>query len=178
MTERLTLRPHRDDDLQAMLTYYADPDVARYLLEEPWTQEYAEAQLTKRIARQHIGAPDQALALVVERDGAVIGDVAMWPADKTLSVAELGWVIHPDAGGKGFATEAVLAVIGLAFGHYGMHRVKAQLDARNTPSARMCERLGMTKEAHLRQDWWSKGEWTDTAVYGLLAAELDGGRDG
>jgi len=49
--------------------------------------------------------------------------------------------------------------------------VKAQLDARNTASARLCERLGMTLEAHLRQDWWSKGEWTDTLVYGLLADE-------
>ena len=49
--------------------------------------------------------------------------------------------------------------------------MKAQLDARNTASARLCERLGMTLEAHLRQDWWSKGEWTDTLVYGLLADE-------
>jgi len=29
----------------------------------------------------------------------------------------------------------------------------------------------VTKEAHLRQDWWSKGEWTDTFVYAVLAAE-------
>jgi aminoglycoside 6'-N-acetyltransferase len=29
----------------------------------------------------------------------------------------------------------------------------------------------MQHEAHLRQDWWSKGEWTDTVVYGMLASD-------
>lgn len=172
-TERLSLRYYRSDDLEPTLAYYSDPDVARYLLEEPWTRTDAEQQITRRMGRHHVGAPNQALALVVELDGGVIGDVAMWPTDERLSAAELGWTFHPAAQGKGYATEAVRAVISLAFGHYGMHRVKAQLDARNTASARMCERLGMSKEAHLRQDWWSKGEWTDTAIYGLLASEAD-----
>jgi aminoglycoside 6'-N-acetyltransferase len=67
----------------------------------------------------------------------------------------------------------VRALIGVAFGIYGMRRVVAQLDARNTSSARLCERVGMTKEAHLRQDCWIKGEWTDHAIYGLLAQEWD-----
>jgi RimJ/RimL family protein N-acetyltransferase len=80
-------------------------------------------------------------------------------------------VFHPDHTGQGFATEAVRAVLGLAFDFYRMHRVVAQLDARNERSARLCERVGMRREGHLRQDWWSKGEWTDTLVYGLLAAE-------
>ncbi|MET3511068.1 RimJ/RimL family protein N-acetyltransferase [Plantibacter flavus] len=29
----------------------------------------------------------------------------------------------------------------------------------------------MRREAHLRQDWWNKGEWTDTVVFGLLASD-------
>jgi aminoglycoside 6'-N-acetyltransferase len=80
-------------------------------------------------------------------------------------------VLHPAHTGQGFATEAVRAVLGLAFDYYGMHRVVAQLDARNVRSARLCERLGMVQEGHLRRDWWSKGEWTDTLVYGMLAEE-------
>lgn len=172
-TERLSLRYYRADDLEPTLAYYSDPDVARYLLEEPWTRVEAERQINKRLGRRHIGGAGQGLALVVELDGAVIGDIAMWPTDDQLAVAELGWVLHPAAQGKGYTTEAVRAVLALAFDHYRMHRVKAQLDARNEASARMCERLGMTKEAHLRQGWWSKGEWTDTLVYGLLATESE-----
>jgi RimJ/RimL family protein N-acetyltransferase len=52
-----------------------------------------------------------------------------------------------------------------------MRRVIAQLDPRNAPSARVCERVGMTREAHLREDYWTKGEWADTLIYGLLARE-------
>lgn len=173
-TERLSLRPYRSTDVDASLAYYADPDVARYLLDEPWTREYAERQVTKRVGRTTIDAPGSALALVVEREGQVVGDLALWPPDATLSRGEIGWVFHPQAAGQGFATEAVRAVLDLAFGHFRMHRVAAQMDARNSASARLAERLGMTREAHLRRDWWSKGEWTDTFIYGLLAEEWRG----
>jgi len=59
-----------------------------------------------------------------------------------------------------------------------VHRVVAQMDARNTASARLAARVGMRQEAHFRRDFWSKGEWTDTLVFGLLASELaDEGED-
>ena len=82
-----------------------------------------------------------------------------------------GLGLHPDASGHGYATEAVRALIGVAFGTYGMRRVVAQIDARNTASARLCHRVGMKQEAHLREDHWAKGEWTDNVIYGLLASE-------
>ncbi|GAB2442862.1 hypothetical protein GCM10027187_01070 [Streptosporangium sandarakinum] len=76
--------------------------------------------------------------------------------------------------GRGFATEAVRALIGVAFERCGMHRVIARLDARNEASARLCQRVGMVKEAHLRRDYWMKGEWADTLIYGLLAEQWHG----
>ena len=108
---------------------------------------------------------------MVEHAGQVIGDVALWCADDTRQRGEMGWAFRPDVTGHGFATEAVRALVDVAFGHYGMQRVFAQLDARNSASARLCERIGMSREAHLRRDWWSKGEWSDTLVYGLLREE-------
>lgn len=174
VTDRLTLRLHRWDDLDALLAYYADAAVARYLLHEPWSPKYAEEQLAKRLAHTGLDGPGTALALAIEQDGRVIGDVTLWTTDGTGKQAEIGWVLHPAHGGRGYASEAAHAVLTAAFDIYRLHRVVARLDARNTASARLCERLGMTKEAHLRQDWWSKGEWTDTAVYGLLAAEWTG----
>src|SRR5690606_40932683 len=56
-----------------------------------------------------------------------------------------------------------------AFDVYGLHRVAAQMDARNSASARLAERVGMRREAHLRSNWWCKGEWTDTLIYARLA---------
>jgi RimJ/RimL family protein N-acetyltransferase len=65
-------------------------------------------------------------------------------------------------------------MIDLAFDHYGVHRVTAQLDARNARSAALCERLGMRRESHKLRDFWSKGEWTDSFEYAVLAEEWRG----
>jgi aminoglycoside 6'-N-acetyltransferase len=171
VTERLTLRGYREDDLEPTLAYYALPEVARYIPFEPWTREDAVEQLKKRLRRTGIDGDERGLGLVVEHGGQVIGDVALWCADDTRQRGEMGWAFRPDVTGHGFATEAVRALVDVAFGRYGMQRVFAQLDARNSASARLCERVGMSREAHLRHDWWSKGEWSDTLVYGLLREE-------
>jgi aminoglycoside 6'-N-acetyltransferase len=170
-TERLLLRTHREDDLEALLGYYSDPEVARYIPWQPWTRADAEEHLQRRVERTGLGGPDDVLGLVVERAGEVIGDVVLWPADDTHERGEIGWAFHPAAAGQGYATEAVRALIDTAFATYGMHRVIAQLDARNAASARLCERVGMTREAYLREDCWTKGAWVDMLVYGLLATE-------
>ncbi|MEU2615719.1 GNAT family protein [Micromonospora sp. NPDC007271] len=173
-TERLLLRQYRVDDVDALLAYYGDPLVARYVPWEPWSREHAAEQVAKRVHRLGITRIDSALALLVEHKGEVVGDVVLWPTDETLSRGEVGWVFHPSMSGRGFATEAVRALIGVAFEHCDMHRVIARLDARNEASARLCQRVGMVKEAHLRQDYWMKGEWADTLIYGLLAEQWPG----
>jgi RimJ/RimL family protein N-acetyltransferase len=170
-TERLILRAHRPDDLEPLLGYYSLPEVARYIPWQPWSREDAEEHLNRRLKRHGIDGKDSALGLVAELDGRVIGDVVLWPADETLARGEMGWAFHPAVAGRGYATEAVWALIRIAFETYGMRRVVAQLDSRNVASAKLCERVGMTREAHLRQDCWAKGEWTDNIVYGLLATE-------
>ncbi|MDO5737577.1 MAG: GNAT family protein [Propionibacteriaceae bacterium] len=170
-TDRLVLRHYRRDDVDALLAFHRDPSVVRYLRDEPWTRAHAEEQVAKRMGFRRIDGPQSRIALVVELQHAAIGVVALWPVDESISIGEVGWIFNPAHGGHGYATEAGRALLRLAFQHYGMHRVTAQLDPRNTASGKVCDRLGMTKEAHLRQDWWNKGEWSDTAVYGILRDE-------
>jgi aminoglycoside 6'-N-acetyltransferase len=165
---------YRVDNVDALLAYYSDPLVARYIPWEPWSRDFAAEVVARRIDSTGITGTESRLALVVEHEGEVVGDVVLWPADETLSRGEMGWAFHPSVSGRGFATEAVRALIGVAFEHCGMHRVIAQVDARNEASARLCERVGMVKEAHLRQDHWAKSEWTDTVIYGLLAEQWHG----
>lgn len=170
-TDRLTLRPFAESDLEALLSYYSRSDVARHLLTRPWAAEDGRAVIAKRMQGLGLETPGRALAVIVEHEGRVVGDVSLWATDETGAKGEVGWVFHPDATGKGFATEAATAVLELGFGRYGMHRVVAQLDARNAASAALCERLGMRLEATQRQDCWSKGEWTDSFVYAALASD-------
>lgn len=170
-TARLTLRSHTTRDAGWLHRIYSQPDVARFLLEEPWTQHDATTHVEQRLTKTDLAGSTGALALVVEHAGTPIGDVHMWFTERERRVAEVGWVIDPDHAGHGFAAEAVQAVLALGFDRYGLHRVAAQMDARNTASAKLAARIGFEHEAHLRQDWWSKGEWTDTLIFGMLATD-------
>ncbi len=175
-TERLVLRRARLDDAEPLHSYFSDPEVCRYLLHEPVSLEDCRTKVeawTTRVDPQEDG---QALWLIAELDGRHIGHVLMILSGKEVSKAEIGWVFHPDAAGRGLATEAAQAMVDTAFGDYGLHRVVARLDPRNTASARLCERLGMRQEAHLRQDWFNKGEWSDTGVFGILRDEWEKAR--
>ena len=174
-TERLVLRTARPEDLAAMLRYNSDADVVRYLPYGVLDEASMAEKLTRLCANTAPQVTDDVLTLVIEHDGALVGDLMLRLKDgDPPSVAEIGWVSHPAHGGHGLVTEGARALVDLAFSHYGLHRVYAQLDPRNTASARLCERLGMTHEAHLRQSFFAKGEWSDTVVYGLLREEWVG----
>lgn len=170
-TDRLRLRLHTPGDAGALCALYSQKDVSRYLLDDPWTEEDAVRHVADRCVKTGMDGDSGALAVVIERDGQVAGDVLLWWTDREHRVAEIGWVLDPAYGGRGLAREAVSAVLDLAFRRYQMHRVAAQMDARNYSSAKLAAAIGMTREAHLRQDWWNKGEWTDTVIYGVLAED-------
>lgn len=170
-TDRLTLRAHTEADLEALLEYESRAEVARYLPFAAWTPETGREHLAKRLERLGLDTPARSLALVVEHEGRVIGDVLLWATDETGTKGEMGWAFHPEVAGLGFATEAAAALLEIGFARHGMHRIIAQMDARNTASARVAERLGMRLEATPRQDYWSKGEWTDSLVYSALASD-------
>ncbi|SNT40231.1 Acetyltransferase (GNAT) domain-containing protein [Rhodococcoides kyotonense] len=111
--------------------------------------------------------------LVVEVDGVVVGNIAAWFAAGRERTVELGWVFAADARGRGYATEAMRALLDdVVFVVPEVHRVIAEMDGRNTASAALAERLGMRREAYFVEDWCCGGQWTDTAVYAMLRREL------
>jgi RimJ/RimL family protein N-acetyltransferase len=59
----------------------------------------------------------------------------------------------------------------LGFVDLGLHRILGRLDARNAASANVLERLGMRREAHILENEFVKGEWTDELLYAMLARE-------
>ena len=69
-------------------------------------------------------------------------------------------------------------MLAFAFEELGLHRVVGRLEPRNTGSARVLEKLGMRREAHLVENEWVKGEWQSELVYALLAREWRRGSAG
>ena len=91
---------------------------------------------------------------------------------------EIGYVLHPEHTRRGYATEAAREMLRVGFEGLGLHRIVGRLDARNIASARVLERLGMRREAHLVENELVKGEWTDEVVYALLSREWRGAATG
>jgi len=170
-TARLSLRRARADDADAVLSYRRLPTVSEWIGAPP-------EGFPARFA-----APERLdLLLMVERDGAIIGDLMVkvgdaWAPPQLASQArgaqaELGWALRPEETGKGYATEGVEAALRICFHDMGLHRVTASCFAANTASHRLMERVGMRREAHTVKDaLHPSGEWMDGYSYALLADE-------
>jgi RimJ/RimL family protein N-acetyltransferase len=172
-TDRLGLRPLSTGDIPDLLAYRSDPEVCRYLPFEPMTQAVLAARLAGDLGRTEITKEGDAMTLGAERlsDGRVIGDVVLFFRSERHAGGEIGYAFHPDVAGQGFATEACTAVLDLAYGELGLHRIVANMDARNIASARLAARLGMRLEAHHVSSEIFKGEWADLLIYALLDDE-------
>ena len=159
--------------MTALLAYRGDPEVCRYLPFEPMTPEVLAARLAGDLGRREITGEGEAVTLGAERivDGRLVGDVVLFFHSERHAAGEIGYVFHPDVAGQGLATEACTAVLDLAFAGLGLHRVVANMDARNAASARLAERLGMRREAHHHSAEMFKGEWSDLLVYAILEEE-------
>ena len=172
-TDRLSLRqidPIRDVD--AVHAYASDEQVCRYIPWTPKTRDEVAAWLPNRCSIS-IAEPGRAafLAVVVRDTDEFVGDVMFrWDSEEN-STAEIGYVIHPDHGGRGYATEAAGELLRLAFEFFDLHRVIARIDERNPASAAVLRKLGMRQEAVLVENEWFKGTWTTEIDYGILQSE-------
>jgi RimJ/RimL family protein N-acetyltransferase len=172
-TDRLTIRPATRDDVEATWRFRRLPEVSRWITRAPADLEGYRPQFdSERLA----------MTLVVELDGAVIGDLMLkvedgWAqaevADRARGVqAELGWVLDPDHAGQGYATEAVRGLMRLCFEDLGLRRVTANCFADNDASWRLMERVGMRREVYnVRESLHRSGDWLDAMGYALLADE-------
>jgi RimJ/RimL family protein N-acetyltransferase len=172
-SERLLLRPLAAADVDALVAYRSIPEVCRYVPFDPMNSSTVLARIEGSWSLRTLEQEGDALILGAERadSGEVIGDLMLRWLSAEHSAGEIGYVFSPAHGGRGYAAEAAHAVLHLAFDDLGLHRVIARVDARNTASARLATRVGMRQEAHLVENEWFKGEWTDELDFGLLTSE-------
>jgi RimJ/RimL family protein N-acetyltransferase len=177
-TERLLLRPYAHGDVDALYAYQRLPEVHRYLYTEPRTRSEVKALVAERAGKGALTEPGQALTLVagLAQTGELVGDCVLFWHSQEHQQGEIGYVFNPAYHGRGLAAEAVGALLRLGFGGLGLHRIAGRLDARNAASARVLERAGLRREAHLVENEFVKGEWTDELIYGILRREWEAGQ--
>jgi RimJ/RimL family protein N-acetyltransferase len=172
-TERLVLRPFTDADFDALYAMRSSPEVARYLYWDPQTEAQVRETLATKRKRLSIHAEGDVLALAAEHraTGEVVADVILQFVSERDSLGEIGYIVHPDHAGQGYATEATRPLLAIAFDDLHLHRVIGQVEARNVASARVLEKLGMRREAHFVENEFVKGEWQSEVVFAILGRE-------
>jgi RimJ/RimL family protein N-acetyltransferase len=145
VTERLTLRRSLPEDASEIARYRSDPMVRRY---QGWGQTDA-ATVRRQIEEMTGRLPGEPGGWVqftaLEREGGtLVGDVGLSPADGEDDVILVGYTIDPAYQGRGYATEAVRALVDYAFDTLGAGLIRAYASAENTPSHRVVEKSGLT----------------------------------
>ncbi|MCI0541624.1 MAG: GNAT family N-acetyltransferase [Verrucomicrobiales bacterium] len=111
------------------------------------------------------------LAIVERPTKTMIGDCGLHCQQEDPRQMELGITLAPDHQGRGYATEALLCVLGFIFDNLDIHRVSAITAAENLAAASLFKRLGFRQEAHFIDHRWIKGGWGNEFVFALLRRE-------
>lgn len=156
-TGRLSFRRWHESDAPVLLDIYSRREVYRFLGSAPRPVHDLEEALSRVESRNGRTHGLDGIWAIVRRDGGdVIGTVLLVPLTRTdgepSDVYEIGWHLHPDAWGRGFATEAAGAVIARAHAG-GLDEVRAVVYADNATSHAVCRRLGMT-QLGLTSEWY------------------------
>ena len=158
-TERLVLRRPRPQDVQAMHEILSDREAMRFWSTLPHAEMAdSETWVASTIAAIESGECDD---FFVELDGTLIGKAGIWHGD------EIGFLFHPGIWGKGYAREALRAVITRAFSDGGRTQIRADVDPRNERCLRLLARLGFRETGRAERTFCIGGEWTDSVYLAL-----------
>ena len=173
-TERLRLRFHVAEDLAPLLALQSREDVTRWLYWSPRSEPEVRESLALKVAATRIAADGDA---VHARDRAQglgrlrgrrrpVGDQPRAPL-RASSASSCTRTTRAAA----TPPRRPRPLLELGFTCFGMRRIVGRTEARNAASARVLEKLGMRREAHLVENEWVKGEWQSELGYALLEAE-------
>ncbi|MDA8372527.1 MAG: GNAT family N-acetyltransferase [Nocardiopsaceae bacterium] len=176
-TERLTLRTFTEGDIEDVYTGITDPDTQRWLPlprpGAPYTRADAREWCLVLAPESRASGDGQHWAVVETETAMFVGSFGltrtMWKAHST----EIGYWVAPWARGRGFATEAVIAISRWALTSLGFQRVELKAAAGNTASRRVAEKSGFGYEGTERNAMPLHRGRTDLAVYSLIPSDLE-----
>lgn len=171
-TQRLYIRPIQSVDAESIFRYRSDSNINKYQGWIPKTILEVNDFIKNKISLE-INVPDTWFQFVIinKLENILIGDIGIHFVDIHGFQVELGITLDKQYHGKGFATEALTAIIDFLIHGLNKRRIIASIDPRNQLSVRLIERLGFRKEAHFKQSILLNDEWVDDLVYAVLKDE-------
>lgn len=176
-TQRLRFRRFTEDDLEAMHSYQSREDYAQHAWRDPRSWEHSVRVIAEhRGPRAFLHDGDTIRYAFGSHDEpeALFGEIVLTLVDAESRQIEVGWVVNPDHAGNGYAGEAAIAAIDASFERLDAHRVFARLDSLNVSSIKVCERIGMRREAELKESHFQLGQWRTELIYAALRSDRIG----
>jgi [ribosomal protein S5]-alanine N-acetyltransferase len=172
LTPRLHLREYRLEDYAALREIDSDPLVQCY--ERPvLTESETRARIQQALEDQNANPKTHyRFAMTMLPSDRLRGRISLTLTQPTIGEYEIGWTVHRQDWGQGYATEGALAVMRFAFIRLKAHRIVAFCHAKNGASERVMEKLGMQREGYLRETRWLNDEWCNELVYAILDREF------
>jgi RimJ/RimL family protein N-acetyltransferase len=148
-----------------------DPDVQRFtFVPSPWVEGFERTWLERYDQGWEEGTR-AGFAIVDAVDGGFLGLAMLVRIDREGREAEAGYLVAPQARGRGVAVRALRVLSDWAFGELALLRVELRISAGNTPSLRVAERAGFVREGVLRSAHFKDGRRDDVAIYSRLASD-------
>ena len=156
-TARLTLRPFETTDAQALHTFFSDPVATRF-----WSDPHQSLDESRAFVDGTIAAdPTETCDFVIDLDGQAIGKAGMWKSP------EIGFFVLPMHQRKGFAREALSAILPHLFDAYDMPRLIADVDPRNAASIGLLTSIGFKETHRAERTIRIQGEWCASIYFAL-----------
>lgn len=170
-TNRLTIRDMNFEDESDFVAISQDDKYQRFY-DEADCDPAKYRELTRLFVEQAQEDPRTAYQLAVElkQTGGLIGTVCL--RLEPDGQASMGCGLSRHYHGQGLMQEAIFALANFGFNELNVHRIYAETISENKAAIRLCEQLGMRKEALFKENRYFKGRWWDTVVLAVLKSEL------
>ncbi|WP_369789123.1 GNAT family N-acetyltransferase [Rouxiella sp. WC2420] len=176
-TSRLILRGHVIDDFNTIADLWADPEMVRFIGGVPSSREASWTRLLRYVG--HWQLMGFGYWVIIHKDsGQFVGEIGFADFQREMqpsmdNKAEMGWVLSPKFHGKGYASEAAMAVLDWADTHIPL-QVCCIINPENGPSIRLAEKNGFTLQAETSYQGAKVRLFTRPVVVKLTANIADG----
>lgn len=164
-TPRLRLRKIELTDVEATFAMRSDPITMQFLPRPLHTRLEESEELLRLILANLDAETGISWAICLKDDPTLIGNIGLWQLDKPNHRAEIGYMLHSNFTGNGYATEALEAVEQFGFRHMDVHAIEGHVTPENPASVAVLQRRGFVQEAHFRQNQFYEGRYSDTLVF-------------
>jgi ribosomal-protein-alanine N-acetyltransferase len=165
----ITLRELRPDDAADAFSIVGDHRVTHWLSFDSRDQAATTAMIEGAVTRAQLTPRTEYYPAVADAEDRMIGFARLGLTGH--QAAKLGYAIHADHWGHGYATDAARTIIEYGFTQLGLHRITVAIGPDNAGSIAVAERLGMQYEGRLRDHVYTNGAWRDSILYSILAPE-------